>query len=116
MQDDCKVKRVVIPAGQSVSGWVDLENGQVAVIHMPAVWTAAAITFDSAPEGSGPYQPLFDDGGVEVALTVSGGRNCGIDINALKLSAVRFLRVRSGTSALPVVQAAERVLWIVTKR
>lgn len=100
-------KSAVIASGQSLSAAIDLEQLNIATILFPASWDAADITFQTSPDGV-TYGDLIDDKDAEVKRTPVAGKAMGINIP--ELSGVRFLKIRSGTSASPVNQTADRTL------
>lgn len=108
-------KTATIALGASESGVIDLEGYQLAAFYMPAAWDAAAISFLSAPTADGTFEPVYADG-IEVTEPVAAGRCCPISSNALALASLRFIKLRSGTAATPVVQTAARTINLSLKR
>ncbi len=102
---------VTIPAGQSLSGPADLVLARLHRLDMPAAWTAASITLQVSEDGE-TFNDVFLDTAEYVVTTAAPNRSILID-QALAFG-VRYWRVRSGTSAAPVNQAADRVLQLVT--
>lgn len=99
----------------SLSAEADIGDGKVLCgIIMPAVWTAASLTFQAASSTGGTFCNLYDAYGTEKSLTVDASRYIPLDDPAFWLG-VRYLKVRSGTAASAVSQAAERVITLVTK-
>lgn len=110
--------KVIIKANESLSNEIDLRETKSAMLYMPSAWTTANITFQAAEESilkGGTFLDLYDDAGVEVNIAVAASRAIGIDISALKLLAVQWLMLRSGTTSTPVAQTAARTLYLVTK-
>jgi hypothetical protein len=109
--------KVTIPSGAAVAPFVDLGAARLVGINIPATWTAADLTFQSAlnPEdlGAFTYQNTYDETGTEVVVKAAAARNIRFTNPALFLG-IRFLIVRSGTSAAPVNQAADRDLYLMT--
>ncbi len=99
----------------SLSGEVDLEGQAVQAIQMPAAWTAANPTFTASSASGGTFDPVHDDAGAEVTVTAAASRTIGLDAVARELDGLRFIKVRSGTAGVPVVQAAERILTLILK-
>lgn len=109
-----------IANGQSLSGVVPLQGLEVVGIIMPAAWTAAALTFQSADiadppaGGSTTYQNIYSTGGTELNYTVDAARRIPVDPNAFgRHSAVK---VRSGTSGAAVNQGADRIGYLVVRK
>lgn len=102
-----------IPSGQPVSEWIDLGQFRICGMVMPAAWDAAVVTFDVSVDFGVTACPLFDENNAELTITVAAGR-------AHKLPPAAFLgwtrvRLRSGTSASPVNQTANRVVNLVAE-
>lgn len=91
-----------------------VETWGVAVFGfgMPADWTAANLTFQVDP-GDGTYRNLYDNLGNEVTVIAADDRYIPVD-NPNLFAGVHGVKVRSGTSAAPVAQLAERTLRVVT--
>lgn len=113
--DGVEVKTVIIPINTSESNAVDLGGNQLAAFYMPAAWDAAVISFLSAPTADGTFEPVYADG-IEVTEPVAAGRCCPISSNAVALASLRFIKLRSGTLAIPVVQTAARTINLSLKR
>ncbi len=100
---------------ESLSGVVDLGGHALVGIIMPAAWTAAALTFQASNASGGTYANVYDDSAVEVTVQAAASRAIAVDMAALKLAPWRYIKIRSGTSATPVAQEAERTLTLVLK-
>ncbi len=105
----------MIANGASLSGEVDLEGQAVQAIQMPAAWTAANLTFVASDVTGGTFNPVHDDAGAEVTVTAAAARCIGLDAVARELDGLRFVKVRSGTTGVPVIQGADRTLTLVLK-
>jgi hypothetical protein len=104
-----------IPTGQSLSGAVNTGGSTLAGILMPAVWSAAVLTFQVSNSLGGTYQDLYDDQGNEVTVQAAASRAIGIDATLAALGGWQFLKLRSGTAAAPVVQGAGASFGLVYK-
>lgn len=109
------IKEAVIPAGSSISNEINLSGFLYFAIETPTAWTAADITF-KALGVSGDYKDVYDDSGAEVVVEADANRIISIDINALKINALNKVMLRSGTSAQPIVQAADRTIYVLASR
>jgi len=99
----------------SLSGEVDLGGASRIAIQMPAAWTAANLTFQASDESGGTFADVVNDAGTEIVVTATISQVIVI-VTALKeLAGLRFIKIRSGTSATPVAQGAERVLKVLLK-
>lgn len=109
-----------IAASASLSDAVDTGNTRsttsIIAIIMPASWTAADLTFQACATEGGTFQDVYDDDDAEVTVQAAASRYIVLD-DAMRsrLSGIRFIKVRSGTTGTPVTQAAERVVVLVTK-
>lgn len=104
-----------IASGESLSGPVCLGAKLLCAIQMPAAWDAADLTFQISDDGGSSWTELLD--AVGTAIIVSGpaaGERLEIDASDFK-SAI-WLKVRSGTSALPVGQTADRALQLISRK
>lgn len=124
---------VTIANGASLSDAYDIgENETLTGIILPA-WTSAALTLTAGNPGT--MTPAYNWGGpngttefrdgltyvgvvdestdAEFAVAAATG-GIYIAIDGTKLAGLQYIRVRSGTQAAPVVQAAERLITIVS--
>ena len=113
------VKTVTIESGQSLSTEVDLEDYQLCAIEMPSAWDAATLTFQGSSTSGGTFKDIKSNG-LEVTepgsnLTASAGVINAIDVNAMALAPIRYLKIRSGTSGSAVNQTANRTLTLILK-
>ena len=100
-----------IDAQGTVSDEIDLQGFDVMRINMPAAWTAADMTFQ-LHDGDAVWRDAYWDWGAEMVVAVAAGLSVELSVfNMLKH--LRFLRIRSGTTAVPVAQNAERLITVV---
>jgi len=103
---------VAIANGASLSGAIDLGVGRLFGIAMdPTAWTAAALTFQVSVDGVN-YFNLFDNTGTEINWTVLAQQFITA-ASPVEWQGIRWLKVRSGTSAAPINQGAARSLTII---
>ena len=95
--------------GASLSDALALHGNQVAVIEMPTTWTAAVLTFQSSVDGTN-YFNLYDDAGNEVVVEADATRRIHVDVSAL--SQHKYIKLRSGTSAVAVNQGGARTIYV----
>lgn len=98
-----------IASGGSLSSAIDIGNAKLVGIQMPSSWTAASLTFQASYDGL-TYADLYDNG-TERAYTVSSSRF--LALNVADWLGVRWLKIRSGTSAAPTNQGADRSIKLV---
>lgn len=102
--------QATIASGASLSDALDLIGYDLVGIEMPAAWTAAAITLQSSSDGV-TYRNVYSASGTELSLTVDASRYVHVDSTVAGLLQ-RFVKIRSGTAAVPVNQAAARLLGV----
>lgn len=102
----------VIPINTASSAAVDLGTARAALLIMPAAWTAADLTFEVSHDGA-TFVPLHESGGDEKVVKAVQGR--GVLLSLADFVGIRHLKIRSGTTALPVNQAAARTIKILAQ-
>jgi hypothetical protein len=102
---------ISIANGASLSSAIDLGNTRLSYIVMPSAWTAANLTFQVSEDGV-TYADLYNDSGTEYTVTAAASRTLRVTLP--DWLAIRYLKVRSGTSASPVTQGAARTLQLGT--
>lgn len=106
------VLTATIANGASLSGAVPLGNGGLTRIAMPAAWTAANLTFQTSYDGV-TFANLYNHEGTEYTVQAAASRE--ILLPLADFLGVRFIKIRSGTSAAAVAQGAERSLKLVVQ-
>ncbi len=113
-QNEPAVVNATIAASASLSGAVRLPPGRVLVgIVMPAAWTAAALTFQISLDEGATFQNAYIAAGTEVNITAAAATTIALD-PATWLHAP-IIKVRSGTAASAVNQAAARTVGLITR-
>lgn len=112
-----RYQQVTIPASGSLSDATPVGAGAVVVgISMPSAWTAANITFQGSVDGT-TFQDIFDTttNGTsnEWVAAVSASRITMLDTSLS--DSLQQIRLRSGTSATPVNQAAARTITLIIR-
>lgn len=103
----------IIANGAALSAAVDLGADRAHRIVLPAAWTAAALTFQASSDGVG-FADLYDRDGEVILPAAVVAANRTVVLDQAAFYGIRYLKVRSGTSAAPVNQAAARNLLLVT--
>lgn len=103
---------VTIASGTAQSTPVELWNNTLTAIHV-GDWTAADITLLAAVEPKGPFVPVHDAAGDELVVTAAANRMIALDPTATR--GARYLKLRSGTTAAPVNQGADRALRLMLR-
>lgn len=99
--------------GTSLSDELNLNGLMIEAIDMPAAWTAAGLSFVASEVSGGTFLPLFDVAGVEITATVAASQR-----HVLPISLIRghnYIRLRSGTSAVPVVQGSNAIITLLCR-
>jgi hypothetical protein len=100
---------VNIANAASLSGVVDMGTARLARISLPAAWTAADLTLQSSTDGV-TFKDLYDKDGIEYTIKAAASRAVLVPLG--DMLSLRYLKIRSGTSATPVNQGASRDLII----
>ena len=112
-QNEPNTQTATIAISGNLTPAIQLPPGhELAAILMPAVWTAAGITFQAAYD-NGSYANVFAAGGAEYALVVVATNYVVIPPGALH--GANWIKIRSGTTGTPVAQIAARTLTIITR-
>lgn len=110
IKNDFTTATATIANGASLSNAVSLGTSDLISIIMPAAWTAAALTYQFSVDGTNFYDAYSAT--AELTATSTGASRI-ININAATYDAARYIKIRSGTSATPVNQAADRTLTLI---
>ena len=100
-----------ITSGESISDDIDLGTGVVSMIVYPTDWTTATSTFQISYDGTN-WADLYDDAGVEIEIGAEAA--VAIRLNLSDWLGIKYLRIRSGTSATAVAQGDDRSIMIIT--
>lgn len=110
---------VTIASGAAVSGALSLRDnrgtGRITGLLIPASWTTAALTFQGSLDG----ENFFDIYDASTERTVASGAVVAdhfLSLDPDLWDAFPFIKVRSGTAASPVNQAADRTLTFAVQR
>lgn len=103
---------LTISAGQSVSNAVQLAERLLVGIVMPSGWAAADLTFQASRDNV-TYRNVYDDSGNEKAVVAAASRH--IVITPSDFAGIEWLKIRSGTSGVPVAQTADQTITLVVR-
>ena len=118
-------KTVIIASGESVSTAISLavtkdDSGNNLGFHrrlfgidIPATYTAAVLTVYQKP-ADGTYRAVKDENGSELTIAATAGTPHRFS-NPSLFSALTDIKLLSGTTAVPVVQTADRVFTLVLR-
>ena len=114
LQNEVEPLVATIALSGNLSAAVRLPNGHGLVgLLMPAAWTAADITVQVSLDNATFYNLYTPDAG-EVTILVSAAATA-IYLLPAEWILANYIKVRSGTAASPVAQAAARSITLVTK-
>jgi len=109
---------VNIPNGTALSGEVNVGPLRIVGIIMPAAWTAGALTFKAVATQTNlyatpTYAEVMDIAGAAMTVATPAAATYIALADTVALVALGRLIVRSGTSGVPVNQAAARDFFLV---
>lgn len=96
-----------IASGASESGPVDVEGSIIGAVRLPAAWTAADLTVLASHDGD-TYVPVYAQDGTEFTIDAAADRWVNLPREATE--SFHHVKLRSGTAALAVNQAAARTI------
>lgn len=104
-----------IANGASVSGSVDLTNTALLGFIAPAGWTTAALNLEVSMDNASWSTGIYDGSGSAVSSWSALVAGAGYAVDTVSMLPFRYVRFRSGTSASPVNQAAQRDFVVITR-
>ena len=112
LRDDAE-KNPTITSGTAVSETIDLRDHSMMIVHVPADWTAADLSFRTSSAVDGTFDDLYDELGalIEVAGVTAGDAY----VVPARLAPAHFVQLISQSAGTPVNQAAARVLALELK-
>ena len=105
------VATATITSGASLSDAVYCGDGVPEALVLPVI-DAAAITFQGSADGV-TYVDVYDVGASEVSIASSSG-SIGVPAPE-EVKGYAYIKVRTGTSATPVAQTAQREIQVIIK-
>ena len=108
---DCLID---ISEDDDLSVAMNIQGFMLLGIEFPSAWTAASITFQGTMESGGTLKDLYDEDANEVTwsgaaasrLLLAGG-------TSPLIGGLHTIKIRSGVTATPVAQAADRTLRLL---
>jgi len=94
----------VIQAGASLSDGLDCTAGRIVRFFTPPAWTGSNVTFQLSFDGV-TWANLVNRSGAEIVAAVKPN---SVIILTEYAGQIAHIKIRSGTAAAPVVQAARR--------
>lgn len=111
MSIETSLEPATIAINASLSDAIHLHNMRLFAIQMPAAWDAANLTFQGSADAGTTYYNVYDDNGAEVTIAAAALRF--IIFDPARFLGLQRLKIRSGTSGVPVVQTAARSILLV---
>lgn len=117
-----KLTQTIIPLGQALSNPINLRGKKLIGLIMPEAWTAAEITFALSVDGQN-WRNVFNMSGAEVSIAPAASQYIVTDYSfpgswdetGGPVPDSWWMRLRSGSSATPVVQTQETSILLVTQ-
>lgn len=121
--------QVTIASGQSLSPMFYIGAGVPVMIQMPAAWTTAGLWFEGSTDGVNFFTMVDANGNPllisaplanqaipigESVMPESSG--AGSNVASEQFLGVMYLKIGSGTSAVPVTQGAARTLTVTIRK
>lgn len=104
---------VIIAAGAALSAAVNFRYAWAEGILLPAGFEGASLSFQFGETPLGTFFDVYDEAGFEVMVVAGAGRFVGFDTCSAELRGIQFMKVRAGSAASPILQAADRTLLLV---
>ena len=103
-----------IETGASLTSTINLGGLRLFGIVMPSVWTTANLTFQVSLDAGSNWVTMLDQNGNEILVTATPSSFIALDMPH-QFAAIQYLRIRSGSSSVPVGQAAARTLQLLLR-
>ena len=111
-----ETRSVVIAINESLSGAFSIGDYMKLSILTPSAWTAADLTFQGCATLDGTFVDIYNSDDAELNVDAAASRGVGLTSAETDiLGGFQFLKIRSGTAATPVNQAAARTITVVLK-
>ncbi|MGV8131611.1 MAG: hypothetical protein ACP5N7_05935 [Candidatus Pacearchaeota archaeon] len=106
------ISTAVIDSNVAVGDSIDLADDRLIAIIIPSTWTTANLTF-LASLGNGVWYNIYTYDGTELTYTAAASR--WLIVKPIDFAGIRYLKIRSGTSGTPVLQADDRDVSLVKR-
>jgi hypothetical protein len=100
-----------IANGAFLSGAIDLDRSTLSALIMPAAWTTAGLSFQISADNS-TFVDFYDKTNNEITMSVAASR--GYQLDPSNWLGIRYIKIRSGTSATSVNQGAARSIVLLS--
>lgn len=102
-----------IAKDEALSGSINIGGARYLAIVMPSNWTAADLTFQAAAHSGDTFKDVYEDDGTEVSITAAADRVIVINNKKDALLPFAYIKIRSGTTGVPVTQGDDRSFTIL---
>ena len=109
------VTALTIANAASVSDVLDLDRTALLGFIAPAAWTAAALNIEVSTDNSTWASAVLGSSNAAVGSWSAVVASNAYSVDMVALLPFRYVRLRSGTFAVPVAQGAARVFNVVTR-
>lgn len=106
-------RTVTIASGTAVSGAIDFRDYSMMIVHIPAAWTAADLSFRTSTTVDGTFDDLNDEFGA--LLEIAGVAVDSAYVAPAKIAPAHFIQIVSQSGGTPVNQGADRDLILELK-
>jgi len=105
------VALVLSTEADGLSDPVQMHGYKLIAVLMSTGWDAGNLTFQGGLSSGATFSNIYSSTGGEVALTADASRLVALsESEQSAVSSLPWLRLRSGTSAVPVAQSTSRAL------
>lgn len=111
-----KKQIATIAAGTSLSQGILIGVKVLSAIIMPAVWTAAVLSFQASDDDGVTWFDMYDDAGIEITLSPAAPAGKRLSLDPSMFAGVTFIKIRSGPTAAPVNQVAAAAITLVSRK
>ena len=105
-------KTGTIAAGQSLSSAIDCTTGAPTILYIPYQWTPARLSYLVSFDGTSFFD-LYDRNAHEIAVNCVPGSAVRLNPEWTDSALGGWLKIRSGTRDLPVVQEGARTFTMM---
>jgi hypothetical protein len=104
-----------ISNGTSVSGSIDLSTTALLGFIAPSAWTTASLSLEVSVDNTNWAAAIYDSTNSSTGYWASVVAGSAYAVDTVSMLPFRYVRLRSGTSAAPVVQGADRAFVVITR-
>ena len=110
-----KTNQVTILSGASVSNVIETMDSSLLGFIMPAAWTTAGLSLEVSMDGTTFAPTIYDETNQQTGYWSSIVAGAAYSVSLTGMMAWRYIRFRSGTSASPGTQGADRIITAIMR-